>query len=82
MTKPTELRELTDDVLELRFAEAKDELFNLRFGHAPASSTTTTARARARREIPGCTPCAASERRRGTSRRGRTRNGRRSPGTE
>ena len=34
MTKASELRELTDDVLELRLAEAKDELFKLRFGHA------------------------------------------------
>ena len=34
MTKASELRELTDDVLEQRLAEAKDELFKLRFGHA------------------------------------------------
>ena len=34
MSKASELRELTDDVLELRLAEAKDELFKLRFGHA------------------------------------------------
>ena len=33
MTKAADLRELTDDVLELRLAEAKDELFKLRFGH-------------------------------------------------
>ena len=34
VTKSSELRELTDDVLEQRLAEAKDELFKLRFGHA------------------------------------------------
>ena len=34
MTKAQDLRELTDDALELRLAEAKDELFKLRFGHA------------------------------------------------
>ena len=34
MTKARDFHELTDDVLELRLAEAKDELFKLRFGHA------------------------------------------------
>ena len=31
MTKPEELRDLSDDELETKFAEAKEELFNLRF---------------------------------------------------
>ena len=43
MTKASELRELTDDVLELRLAEAKDELFKLRFGHATGQLDDTTA---------------------------------------
>ena len=34
MSKAQDLRQLTDDVLELQLAEAKDELFKLRFGHA------------------------------------------------
>jgi large subunit ribosomal protein L29 len=51
MTKPTELRELTDDVLEQRLAEAKDELFKLRFGHATGQLDDTTRLPLARREI-------------------------------
>ncbi|TML81498.1 MAG: 50S ribosomal protein L29 [Actinobacteria bacterium] len=31
MTKPEELRDLSDDELETKLAEAKEELFNLRF---------------------------------------------------
>ena len=31
MTKPEELRELSDDELDTKLAEAKEELFNLRF---------------------------------------------------
>ena len=31
MTKPEELRELSDDELDAKLAEAKEELFNLRF---------------------------------------------------
>jgi large subunit ribosomal protein L29 len=42
MPKAGELRELTDDVLELRLAEAKDELFKLRFGHATGQLDDTT----------------------------------------
>jgi len=34
MTKSSELRELNDDVLEQRLAEAKDALFKARFQHA------------------------------------------------
>ena len=33
MTSPTELRELDDDELLTHLAEAKQELFNLRFQH-------------------------------------------------
>lgn len=34
MARPRELRELTDDVLEQQFLEAKDALFKARFQHA------------------------------------------------
>jgi large subunit ribosomal protein L29 len=33
VTKPAELRELNDEELETRLAEANQELFNLRFQH-------------------------------------------------
>jgi large subunit ribosomal protein L29 len=33
MTAPAELREMVDEELENRLAEAKQELFNLRFQH-------------------------------------------------
>ena len=42
MTKASELRELNDDVLELRLAEAKDELFKLRFSHATGQLDDST----------------------------------------
>jgi large subunit ribosomal protein L29 len=51
VTKAHELHELTDDVLELRLAEAKDELFKLRFGHATGQLDDTTRLPLARREI-------------------------------
>ena len=51
MTKASELRELTDDVLELRLAEAKDELFKLRFGLATGQLDDSTRLSLARREI-------------------------------
>ncbi|MGQ0826061.1 MAG: 50S ribosomal protein L29 [Actinomycetota bacterium] len=34
MSRASELRELTDDILEDRLAEAKDALFKVRFQHA------------------------------------------------
>ena len=34
MTKASEFRELTDEVLTDRLAESKDELFKIRFQHA------------------------------------------------
>ena len=51
MSKAQELRELTDDVLEMRLAEAKDELFNLRFGHATGQLEDVTRLTIVRREI-------------------------------
>jgi large subunit ribosomal protein L29 len=51
MTKAADLRELTDDVLELRLAEAKDELFKLRFGHATGQLEDTNRLTIVRREI-------------------------------
>lgn len=36
--KTKDIRELTDDELKTRLAELKNELFNLRFRHATASS--------------------------------------------
>ncbi len=51
MSKARELRELTDDVLEQRAAEAKDELFKLRFGHATGQLDDTTRLKHVRREV-------------------------------
>jgi large subunit ribosomal protein L29 len=51
MTKASQLRELTDDVLDLRLAEAKDELFKLRFGHATGQLEDTNRLTIVRREI-------------------------------
>ena len=51
MTKASELRELTDDILELRLAEARDELFKLRFGHATGQLDDTNRLPVVRREI-------------------------------
>ena len=51
MTKATDFRELTDDVLELRLAEAKDELFKLRFGHATGQLDDTNRLTIVRRDI-------------------------------
>ena len=51
MTKAQDLRELTDDVLELQLAEAKDELFKLRFGHATGQLDDTNRLTVVRRDI-------------------------------
>ena len=51
MTKASDLRELTDDILEIRLAEAKDELFKLRFGHATGQLEDTNRLTIVRREI-------------------------------
>jgi large subunit ribosomal protein L29 len=42
MSRASELRELADEVLEQRLAEAKEELFNLRFQHATGQLDNTT----------------------------------------
>jgi len=51
MTRASELRELSDDVLEHRVAEAKEELFNLRFNHATGQLDNTTRLGELKREI-------------------------------
>ena len=51
MTKASELRELGDDSLEQHLAEAKEELFNLRFQHATGQLDNTTRLAHMRREV-------------------------------
>ena len=51
MTKAHELRELADGVLEQRLAEAKEELFNLRFQHATGQLDNTTRLGAVRREV-------------------------------
>jgi large subunit ribosomal protein L29 len=51
MTRARELRELGDDALEQHLAEAKEELFNLRFQHATGQLDNTTRLAHMRREV-------------------------------
>ena len=51
MVKARELHELTDDALAQRLAEAKDELFKLRFGHATGQLDDTTRLKVVRRDI-------------------------------
>jgi large subunit ribosomal protein L29 len=51
VTKAHELRELADSVLEQRLAEAKEEMFNLRFQHATGQLDNTTRLAYVRREV-------------------------------
>ena len=51
MAKARDFHELTDDVLELRLAESKDELFKLRFGHATGQLDDTTRLKVVRRDI-------------------------------
>jgi large subunit ribosomal protein L29 len=51
MSKGHELRELGDEVLEQRLAEAKEELFNLRFQHATGQLDNTTRLGVLKREI-------------------------------
>ena len=51
MTRPSELRELTDDELDHRLTERRQELFNLRF-QAVTGSIENTARLKlTKREI-------------------------------
>ena len=49
--RASEIRELTDDELERRLEEARQELFNLRFQHATGALDNTAALARVKRDI-------------------------------
>ena len=51
MTRPSELRELTDDELEHRLAERRHELFNLRFQSVTGALENPARLKLARREI-------------------------------
>ena len=51
MTRPSELRELTDETLDDRLAETKQELCKLRFDHATGQLDHTTASENREREI-------------------------------
>jgi len=51
MTKPTELRELTDDALLHKLAEAKQALYNLRFRNATGQLDSAAEIPRTRQEI-------------------------------
>ena len=51
MTRPSELRELTDDELDHRLTERRQELFNLRFQHATGQLEDTAALGRAKRDL-------------------------------
>ena len=49
--RASEIRELTDDELERRLGEARQELFNLRFQHATGALENPAALHRAKRDI-------------------------------
>jgi len=51
MSSGNELRDLHDDVLVQRLAEAKEELFNLRFARATGQLETTSRLGDVRREV-------------------------------
>ena len=51
MTRPSELRELSDDDLEHRLAERRQELFNLRFQSVTGALENTARLKLAKREI-------------------------------
>jgi len=52
MANPTrELRELTDEALEQRLAEAKEEMFNLRFQHATGQLDNSARLGDVRRDV-------------------------------
>ena len=51
MTRPSELRELTDDELDHRLTERRQELFNLRFQGAAGALENTTRLKLTKREI-------------------------------
>ncbi|MDQ1521400.1 MAG: large subunit ribosomal protein [Actinomycetota bacterium] len=50
MTRARDLRELSDDALDQRLAETKEELFNLRFQHATGQLDNTTRLGELKRE--------------------------------
>jgi large subunit ribosomal protein L29 len=49
--KASDIRELTDDELDRRLDESRQELFNLRFQHATGALENPAALSRAKREI-------------------------------
>ena len=49
--KASEIRELTDDELERRLEESRQELFNLRVQHATGALENPAALGRAKRDI-------------------------------
>ena len=49
--KASEIRELTDDELERKLAETRQELFNLRFQHATGQLENTARLGQAKREL-------------------------------
>ena len=51
MTRPSELRELTDDELDHRLADRRQELFNLRFQSVTGALENTARLKLAKREI-------------------------------
>ena len=51
MAKPSELRELTDDEIETRLTETKEELFNLRFQNATGQLDNYRRLGQLRREV-------------------------------
>ncbi|MCZ7535874.1 MAG: 50S ribosomal protein L29 [Acidimicrobiia bacterium] len=51
MSKGQELRDLNDEVLVQRLAQAKEELFNLRFAHATGQLDNTTRLGDLRRDV-------------------------------
>ena len=51
MTRPSELRDLTDDELEERLSERRQELFNLRFQSATGALENPARLKLAKREI-------------------------------
>ena len=49
--KASDVRELTDDELDRRLEESRQELFNLRFQHATGALENPAALSRAKRDI-------------------------------
>jgi large subunit ribosomal protein L29 len=51
VAKPSEIRELTDDEIETRLTETKEELFNLRFQNATGQLDNYRRLGQLRREV-------------------------------